>query len=372
MMKPIASVESITLDSIRGLLALVVCFAHGWQILINPQLGPYGWEHAAFGLTARYAVVAFYVLSGWVIAYSIYANCYRYSSFNPKSWASSRLFRIFPPLVLSILIALIIRGIVSGFNLDQVETAFGLARFSFSYRVSEVLYGIFTFGFMGDLTGGINGPLWSLAIEIQLYFLVLCLVWLVHTKSYFLFLLMICFIAYRATQDANLLLGYGAFWFGFLMFSLSQTSHVADRTLILIKYLGCCIFLLAIFLMLFMFYKDHQYLDRLAEWESVFMQLFFAIGFGFYLFGKANFESVFFAKLGSVSYSLYILHFPILLLFSYLLYGHTTWMNNFFIMWGIWLLGCCFTTLIVFKVGNWIERPSEQKKWLCNLIQKKR
>lgn len=85
-MKPVSYVSSSTLDSIRGLLALIVCFAHGWQILINPQFGPYGWDHAAFGLFARYAVVAFYVLSGWVISYSVHANQLRFNTFNPSDW----------------------------------------------------------------------------------------------------------------------------------------------------------------------------------------------------------------------------------------------------------------------------------------------
>lgn len=273
-----------------------------------------------------------------------------------------RIFRIAPPLLLSILVVLAIQGIIRLFHFDQIDTLYGTARFKFSYGFREALYALFSFGFAGDLTGGINGPLWSLAIEIQLYFLVIFVMWLKQRQNTILACFILGIALYRMTQDPNVLLGYGTFGLGYLMYRFSLISNFSIRYVKFARYTGYIIFNVAILWMMYMFYQDAKYLDVLAEWNSIFSQLIFAVGFALCFLGRINLSSRFLMAMGHVSYSIYILHFPILLFFSYLLYGYTSLMSRSIIAWLICFLGCAFSIFIAYRVGIWVERPATQKK----------
>lgn len=355
-----------SLDGYRGVLALIVCFAHSWQILINPQYGPLGWDHAVLGMSARWAVVAFYVLSGWVIAQSVFLNIERNKKFNHRDWVLNRVARILPPLLVSILICFLIWIVVRLAGVDQVDTPHGLARYKFTYKLHLVLAGIATFGFFGDLTGAMNGPLWSLGIEIQLYFIVF-LIFFLRQTSLWVAIFILMFASYRVTTDSNLLLGYASFAMGFAGFHLSRTTLAEKNTaLFFFRIAGWTVLMFVVTSMLYFYSVDHRYLDALTSWNSIYLQVFFAFGFSLILLGACNFRLKPMIIASSFSYTLYIIHFPVLLLISYFIYRYTSFMSSPFLAWVLWFVGALVSIAVAYWVGVRVERAKSQKFWIIN------
>jgi peptidoglycan/LPS O-acetylase OafA/YrhL len=82
-----------------------------------------------------------------------------------------RLRRIYPPLLLSIIICIATGYSLRALGLDQYSGPATPYRTSFSYLdyLPEIAKSIASFGFRGSLHGSSNGPLWSLVIEMQAY-----------------------------------------------------------------------------------------------------------------------------------------------------------------------------------------------------------
>jgi len=164
-----------SLDGLRGVLALTVCFTHAWAAIIAPWLGGFNLLHGMFSIPARLAVVSFFVLSGYAICVSVQQNIKKYSEFSLYDWGLNRVLRIYPPLIVSVVICLLLIQITQLIDYESV-TPYPLARGVFNYDMDVVLKSLISIGFEGRLTGsvysGFNGPMWSLAIEMQLYVLV--------------------------------------------------------------------------------------------------------------------------------------------------------------------------------------------------------
>ena len=355
------NVSGSFLSACRGILAIVVCFAHTWQKIVSPQFGDYGWEHAVFGISARVAVDMFYVISGWVIYYSISANIHRFGRFNPFDWYENRSFRILPPLLVSIAMTVAILVLVRGLHLDRVASPYGIVPFIYSYRPDDVAITIATFGFFGNLSGGVNGPLWSLAIEMQLYFLV-CLCFWISERSRLALIFLLLIIAYRMSLDANYLLGYMSFFFGFAgswLYQRSPRRGMSDLLLLAIS------FILIIGALLYLFYSyavDNSYLDRLSQWGSVSIQLALSLGFAVYLYTGIvfSFPSLV-ERSGDFSYTLYIVHFPILILLSYIYYAYFPLLGSVSFICLLFVASSSLCIFISWRIGTWAERPKEQK-----------
>lgn len=152
-----------SLDALRGFLSLVVVIAHVCQVFVQPVSGP----SVFLGWAARIAVLCFFGLSGYVIAMSLHAN--RRRGFQIGAYAMARVRRIVPPLLAVILLTAVAQIVLMMLGADYMPIA-KAARAAFGSNPSEQLLALVSLTLAGDLTGmGLNGPLWSLAYEIQLY-----------------------------------------------------------------------------------------------------------------------------------------------------------------------------------------------------------
>ncbi|QFY62023.1 acyltransferase [Rhizobium grahamii] len=363
------NVNGSFLSACRGVLAIVVCFAHTWQKIVSPQFGNYGWEHAIFGLSARIAVDMFYVLSGWVIYHSISSNIGRFGRFNPFDWYENRSFRILPPLLVSVAIASVIFIVVRGFHMDRVPSPYRIEPFIYSYRPHHVAGSILTFGFFGNLTGGVNGPLWSLEIEMQLYFLA-CVCVCAFQRSKLALVILLVAIVYRTSLDANFLLGYGSFLFGFAASWLYERNPGRNRYDRLIAVVSVLLMGVAVFWMFFAYAVDVTYLDRLAEWRSVFTQLVLSFGFAAYLYKGVADHPFPFEETGKFSYTLYIIHFPILIFISYIYYRVFDILDNIPFMCVLFAISAGLCILVAWRISMWVENPKEQKLWFNMHVRK--
>ena len=151
------------LDTVRLCLALLVVAAHANYIFITP-LG----YTASFPITewmARYAVLGFFVLSGLVIGRSLR---HRRDGFVP--FLIRRIGRIYPPLILSFVLLIAIDHALRAAGIPtRALPGAGLMTSSYSYDPRSAALCLATFGFRGWLSSEANGALWSLVIEMRCY-----------------------------------------------------------------------------------------------------------------------------------------------------------------------------------------------------------
>lgn len=93
--------QSVSLDTLRGLAAVLVVICHCAQLFINQHAPEY---YRFFAVLAQTCVMIFFVLSGFLITKSITGNIARNGSLKLFDYAIKRFTRIYPPLVFSFII----------------------------------------------------------------------------------------------------------------------------------------------------------------------------------------------------------------------------------------------------------------------------
>ncbi len=154
------------LDSIRGLAALYVAIGHIWQFLVvQPPYATLPSILAMFKL-GHFAVAIFIVLSGYCLMLPIAVKGHVEQE---NTWLGSflrrRLFRIYPAYLVTILISLSLIAI-TGIGTDPTRLwTKGVNHFSTESIGTHLLL-------MHNLTHwdwSINPPMWSVALEWQIY-----------------------------------------------------------------------------------------------------------------------------------------------------------------------------------------------------------
>jgi peptidoglycan/LPS O-acetylase OafA/YrhL len=205
------------LDTLRLVLALIVVIAHANYVFITP-LG----YVAAYPLAewqARFAVLAFFVLSGLVIGKSL---ARRRDGFVP--FMIRRVGRIYPPLIASFVLVVVIDY---AFRFADIPTRAlpnaGPMTSSFVYDLHRVALCLATFGFRGWLSSSANGALWSLVIEMRCYVIagllaqmVFARTWLVRS-AYTAALAVALGLLATEPVESVIALSYAAFLFGLLL-----------------------------------------------------------------------------------------------------------------------------------------------------------
>src|SRR5260370_12866073 len=149
----IAGAERIeSLDALRGLAALAVCWKHLTDSSVLPRAlqisGMYGWL----------GVEVFFVISGFVIPYTLYKSGYRVEQY--FTFVCKRIVRLEPPYLLSVLFVLLI-GYLAAY-------APGYHGAPYHPSTTQVLL---HFGYLNAFAhyDWLNGVYWTLAIEFQYY-----------------------------------------------------------------------------------------------------------------------------------------------------------------------------------------------------------
>ncbi|QLO88081.1 acyltransferase family protein [Enterobacter sp. RHBSTW-00975] len=198
-MKKLTENQTLSFESLRGIAAIAVALAHVFQFFLARYHPEY---YRAVGLVAQSSVMVFFVMSGFLIGVSIQNNKSRNGYFAMSDYAISRFRRIYPPLVLSLIIILLMAFVAphvfeSGsqrFSTESDEFIKGRGIFYWPSQIFSVL--TFTNGLLPQGTP-FNTPLWSLPFEAWYYVLAA----LLFTKKPFYIVL--AFILAYAISGAN-------------------------------------------------------------------------------------------------------------------------------------------------------------------------
>jgi peptidoglycan/LPS O-acetylase OafA/YrhL len=304
------------LDAARGLSAFVVLLAHIVQVHFLRFVGADSTVNAVSSALSSYAVVTFFLLSGFLITQSIEANIRRNGEFRVLSYACARIARIYPPFLVAFLLTLLIFGILEFFELPGRATplAFPGDLYAARHLVSLTPKETVTSLLMLNGALDVNGPLWSLYMEVKLYVLFGCAycvcLGIARVPALILgmcvLLLGLRFQADFARYAALWLLGCAAFY----LFD----GHVQKR----MAKLWSCVAAIALFA------AGGCLMVRFAGASAGFtpgkavIELFLAAAI-ILLLVRFRPQLPFGKQLAPYSYTLYVIHFPLLLLLQSLL-----------------------------------------------------
>lgn len=147
-------------DVARGLAALIVFMAHICQMFFWPVWGADSWPAHASSYAAQGAVAVFFVLSGYLITQSIQQNVKRNGIFDAGAYTASRITRIYPPLIGSIGVCVVVWAIIHGLGLPAARATLHPGEIGRALTMQDGMLDI-------------NGPLWSLFVEFRLYLVAL-------------------------------------------------------------------------------------------------------------------------------------------------------------------------------------------------------
>jgi peptidoglycan/LPS O-acetylase OafA/YrhL len=266
-----------SIDMLRGIAALSVVFYH--FVLGNPtrfeQL-PVLQSIASFG---HLGVQLFFVISGFVIPYSMYlAN---YDLRNIGRFLLRRFARLEPPYLVSIIVCLVVayaatlhpayRGNTPSYSMPQLALHLAYLNTFFGYEWINVVY-------------------WTLAIEFQ-YYIIIALLYASLVQSSAVRVYLICGVSavltYIFPQKNFIFLHAPFFWCGISLFLYKTKRFGLNETVV---------FIFANMILVY-FMQDIGYV--VAGFVAVLVIVFAAAQHEIWRF------------LGSISYSLYLLHVPI-------------------------------------------------------------
>lgn len=168
------------LDGLRGVLALWVAISHIllWCGFAEPPLsgGRFGrmWDSMIY---SPFAVEAFFILSGFAISSLIYARPQSYLGF-----MTGRFFRIYPVYLLCLFLSLVLMGVTPWLleNASWRQTAYfsAVGSLSASERAHPVLHGVSHLSLLNGMVprqvlpgsaATLLPPAWSISVEWQYY-----------------------------------------------------------------------------------------------------------------------------------------------------------------------------------------------------------
>lgn len=356
------------LDGLRGLAAVVVVFHHA--LYTNPDFpGAPGAGHAPVGSAMWWisytplklatagveSVIVFFVLSGLVVTLPVV----RRRGFDWVAYFPRRVVRLMVPVAASVLLAAVWVAAIPQQTVQAAGTWLSNSstpNFSWEYIVKAI-----------DLLGGdgqINNPLWSLRWELTFSLLlpVFVIAAIAVRKWWIAGLVAACALTWLGARAGSGELEYlPAFFVGAVIaVRLDAVRNVADR--INVRWYrhplwaaltaGSALLLIAPWLV-------GPDVGQIPELDSVLKGLVPLAAGGLVVSAlgwkplRALFESRLFRFLGAISFSLYLVHVPIIIFSTYLFAGQVWYVPLLFALPVALLVAVGFTWLIEKRSHGW-------------------
>jgi peptidoglycan/LPS O-acetylase OafA/YrhL len=299
------NIKSFT--SLRGLACLAVVGTHVWtlfdlQRLITARYGVNSFQNkiAIFvdrTFNGQAAVEVFFVLSGCVLALSLMSG----SAANKPSWVKTfyvkRFFRIYPALWLSIALALALWPLIKTGLSSPAYSAWATS--AFPAKISAPLVGLS----LASIYVHLNWPMWTLRVELFYSVLFPAIYLLVQNprtrKPFLVFLALVALAPIPRTLSLHYALAFGL---GALIPLTRGISHFRYR-------------LIGLGLIPVLMYS-RILLEGIFDVKNIeTMEILIAFGIVYCLFHNKRrmplLDRPIFEYMGTISYSVYVLHFPI-------------------------------------------------------------
>lgn len=260
--------------------------------------------------------MAFFVLSGFLIGKSVCNNVSRNSVFNVENYAVDRALRLYPPLIVALILMVLLALIAPQFFPSGTRSLLTIEHVSF-VRTEFVtswrdVYGALTFlnGFKVE-NPLVNSPLWSLSLEAWYYVIAAGLFLWPSRKVLSAFLLV---VTVYVTYKSVLFYWLAPVWFsGFGLAMIHQYNPRMNN-----KIFGWAFAVLSISVAVSIAYSmfpqpsgnevNYEKINIFRLVSGLWFACFLALLFG----GKVGFPKVLHAH-AVYSYTLYVIHFPIML-----------------------------------------------------------
>lgn len=368
------------LDSLRGIAALAVFFSHILMIFNETILtkllfeyGPLRWMVAG-----TEAVILFFLLSGFVLSLPFYSN----KPFTYGSYIIKRTCRIYIPYIITILIALLSMELFYSGPINNLSNWFnviGSANLSSSTIVEH-------FFLLGTFSSSINPVVWSLVHELRIS-LVFPIVMFSMTRMNFnssiVFALLLSGastlyvtllpVTYLGTEVYATIHYSAIFILGALIAKFrDEISKIFKKLSIKFK-----VIIFTIGILLFVYAHPSFVLNIMINdfnpfYRTVIDSWFTAVGAGVLMVFAMNsiklsvlLKNRWVNFIGKISYSLYLIHVPVLISCVHLL-------NDILPTWLIILLVILVTMLIASIMYYLIEKPAiKLGRILIDLVNKR-
>ncbi|MBC7486450.1 MAG: acyltransferase [Cytophagaceae bacterium] len=317
------------LGIVRFFLAFMVFVAHFFELSQITDVAYLShWVHSVL------AVQLFFMLSGF----------FSVSSFerSPSSviFFKKRFFRIYPAYALVVISSFLCFSFISTLGLasyfqSSVSWKYVSSNLIFANFLAPVLPGVFESNFLPY----VNGSLWTLKIEVAYFLIVPAIMWARHrfSKWWISLALLVISIAYTyciekmaGGNDALIKQLPGQLhWFAFGLLAYDLRDKIVELNT------AFCFAVIAVLFTLHYWWEPAYYIGAAA--------LVFAVGFKLPFFKNSDW-------LGNVSYSMYLIHFPIIQ-FAVAM----EWLRNDH---GFSLLSClCVIILLSYLIFRGVEQP---------------
>jgi peptidoglycan/LPS O-acetylase OafA/YrhL len=328
------------LDSIRGIAATLVLFAHLLGLIykesaLNFLFVNLIYENINLG---RVGVIVFFITSGFVITWSLSQP----APHALKNFAIKRFFRLYPAYWFSILLAVLAYAIFDNLHYLHIES---FSQVIFNFTMIHKYLGV----------GSVIDAYWTLHLELVFYFICAGLFYFsILNNRYTVYLILLslviamffAFVRYKYSIKVPIVmpLGLASIFYGSIV-----RSWLIDKN----KDLKLTVLLLTLlfFIMLFVAQKMY-YLDGWAKWYVTYIVAFCLF---YSLITICKLHSKIFIYIGRISYSLYLLH-PIVI--SLLIFF---WWENTFTSLSL-MIFCALAVVLSFAVASFsyhfIEKPS--------------
>jgi peptidoglycan/LPS O-acetylase OafA/YrhL len=303
-------------DMLRGMASIVVLVAHVVETQLQRLLGSDNTAVLLGENLAPHAVLVFFLLSGYLITQSIVANIDRNGRFAVGEYLAARITRIYPPLVGAILIALAVWYVVHGLNLPG-SRPYGLPGDLFLVRAAYTVtvWDIPRALLMQNGLLQADGPLWSLYVEFHLYLIAMFIaVALCARRGWIWRGVALLLIGFWAWLDLSFLF-YASIWALGAAAMLCRPRLIMSGSVNRLKLisfpLAACLVGVAV--------AAPQLLDiaNPNPWIAYGVQWLCCLVYADFMFLRDGFAAKpprWVVRTGHFSYSLYVIHFPLLLL----------------------------------------------------------
>jgi peptidoglycan/LPS O-acetylase OafA/YrhL len=367
----INSFDSALFDSFRGASALLVLIGHLYQFIIAPSYQLNTESNVLsfmFSQMAVLSVMVFFVLSGFMITASMYRNisAHNFKFFDVNTFVRDRLIRLYPPLIFALALIVLFIFVATLFDLRALSSLSNgnelyLVREKLELQPANIVASLFFIqNFFDELaTPSMNSPLWSLSHEFWFYVLAALALLSCYKKRYITPLLILLVVAVLSDKKVMFLAGFCIWLSGACMALLyfnNKLSSAKMRSLLLLAFL----LVLGVYCFFVANRSSHLFLNGGKFVFGLLFTLFITLLISFRLHHKEGFLKnklmQFLKNAAKYSYTLYLIHAPILL-FSLAIFHDVILFNPIYYL-SLSLLLSIFIVTLSRYLANYLENKS--------------